>query len=356
VPYIARQIPIVSRLFERSLAQYERHHGHPIDFGSWYWRPPLAPAVVVESERRHIERRLDCPALVSLTDHDTQEGPKTLRAAGRTDVPLSLEWSVRFEGAIFHLGVHAIAEDRLEEAERTLAVYRAHPTHGLGDILEWLVECPETFIVLNHPYWDLARVGGQRHDSALLKFLRAHHNRIHALEINGYRTWAENRRVLPLAEGFGLPIAGGGDRHGRTPNSIVNLTSATSLAEFARDLRAGRATYCVVFRDYVDPYAFRLIQSAGDCMARDDGRTWSERTFSTRDGVEVPLNALWNGAPWWLTASLAMTQVLGSSVLRPLYRLAGDDGFDELESDLEVQGAFEGAAPLGAPRGNTAVL
>jgi len=47
---------------------------------------------------------------------------------------------------------------------------------------------------------------------------------------------------LPRAEGFELPVVGGGDRHGRVPNAIVNLTNSTCLAEFASELRKGRAT------------------------------------------------------------------------------------------------------------------
>jgi hypothetical protein len=103
-----------------------------------------------------------------------------------------------------------------------------------------LVRCPQTFVVLNHPFWDLGGIGLLRHESVLLAFLCAHRGRIHAIELNGYRAWAENRRVLPPAEGFGLPIVGGGDRHGNIPNAILNVSGATCVAEFATDLRAGR--------------------------------------------------------------------------------------------------------------------
>src|SRR5262249_49028776 len=92
IPRIARRIPVVERYFERSLAEYQSQNGRPLDFAEWYWRPPVTPAGVIESERAHIERRLDLPGLVSLTDHDTVEGPRALRASGRGDVPLSFEW------------------------------------------------------------------------------------------------------------------------------------------------------------------------------------------------------------------------------------------------------------------------
>src|SRR5262245_32293464 len=69
VPAFARGIPFVARLFERSIAEYERLYGRPLDFTTIYWRPPLPPADVVMSECLHLERRLDLRPLVSLTDH-----------------------------------------------------------------------------------------------------------------------------------------------------------------------------------------------------------------------------------------------------------------------------------------------
>src|SRR5262245_25814362 len=79
IPRIARQIPVVASLFEQSLADYQSEHGRPLDFSEWYWRPPVTPAGVIDSEQAQSERRLDLPGLVSLTDHDTVEGPLTLR-------------------------------------------------------------------------------------------------------------------------------------------------------------------------------------------------------------------------------------------------------------------------------------
>ncbi len=263
VPAIARRLPLVAPRFERGLAAYEHRHGRPLDFSRTYWRPPLAPADVIASEREQIERRFDCGALVSLTDHDTIDGPRGLRAAGRHEVPLSVEWSVPFADAVFHLGVHAIPPDRVDEIERELSAYTAGARGSLAELLDWVGEHPDTFVVLNHPYWDLGAVGARRHDSTLLTFLRLHSDRIHALELNGYRAWTENRRVLPLAEGFGLPVVGGGDRHGFCPNTILNLTPASCLAEFARDLREGRPTDCVILPGYEAPYASRVLADGG---------------------------------------------------------------------------------------------
>ena len=230
-----------------------------------------------------------------------------------------------------------------------LEAHTAGGNDDIGEILDWLGECPDTFVVLNHPYWDLARTGGLRHDSVLLAFLRAHRDRVHALELNGYRTWAENRRVLPLAEGFGLPVVGGGDRHVFAPNTIVNLTNATCFSEFAGELREGGCTHCVVFPEYAAPYTARVLQAAGDFLRpipqHHRGRCrWSERVFMIRDGEEISLEAMWSGAPWWLAGALAVTRWLGSDSFQPLFELTRSDGHRVLAADCPPE-AVVGLAP-----------
>src|SRR5262245_13704944 len=130
IPRIARGIPVVSRYFERSLADYQNEHGRPLDFGEWYWRPPVTPAGFIDSERAHLEQRLGLPGLVSLTDHDTVEGPRALRASGLADIPLSVEWSVPFDGCLFHLGVHGIDPAAIDVMMDAFAAYTAGPPTG----------------------------------------------------------------------------------------------------------------------------------------------------------------------------------------------------------------------------------
>src|SRR5262245_52885099 len=151
VPGIARRIPLVAARFERAMDTYRRVHGRELDFAAAYWRPPLSPAAVVASERQQIAARFDCDGFVSLTDHDTVEGPCAVASSGDRSVPLSLEWSVPFDGAMFHLGVHAISPARLAATERALAGYTCGATRSLSELLQWLGECRETFVVLNHP-------------------------------------------------------------------------------------------------------------------------------------------------------------------------------------------------------------
>src|SRR5262249_55812610 len=145
IPRIARTIPVLSRYFERGVAQYQNEHGRPLDFGEWYWRPPVTPAAMIDSERQQLEQRLDLPGLVSLTDHDTVEGPQLLRASGRSDVPLSVEWSVPFDGCLFHLGVHGMAPASVDGMMDAFAAYTACGPAGaprrLGELLDALSAC-----------------------------------------------------------------------------------------------------------------------------------------------------------------------------------------------------------------------
>lgn len=351
IPSVVRRLPIVRRHFEGSLATYERRYGRPFDFSMGFWRPPLGASEVIASERQQIEERFDLQGLVSVTDHDTVDGVWPLRAGGRADVPISLEWTAPYDGVVFHLGIHNIAPARLEEMRAVLANYTAHGTPSLGAILDWLNESDDTLVVLNHPYWDLTGVGAMRHDSVLLAFMRAHRDRLHALELNGYRTWHENRRVLPLAEGFALPLVTGGDRHGFAPNALLNLTASTTLAEFAHEVRSGRTTHCVVLPEYLEPHNARVLSSAADLIqarrrGNIDGASWKERVFvPSPDGALRPVGELWGGAPW-VSATIAVVCLLSSSHLHPLFELVRNDGRQTLEMDCGHVMATESGAVL----------
>jgi hypothetical protein len=353
VPMFARRIPLVAKLYERSILEYEREFGRPLDFSSVYWRPPIAPAQVVASEREQLEQRFGLKAFVSLTDHDTLEGPIGLRAQGE-DVPLSFEWSVPYGGTVLHLGVHNISPSGIDETERELIAFtNGQSKTPLGDLLDALTEPPETIIVLNHPNWDLSGVGQLRHDSAVLAFLRSHRDRVHALELNGYRAWAENRRVLPLAEGFGLPVIGGGDRHGYAPNTIINLTRATSLAEFADELRVDAVSHCVVFPEYEAPFVTRCLDTALDMLRPDRLHVrpdWTHRVFfTTPDGREKAVGAEWDRAPLWLSVAVGITRVFGSAAMRPVFELTRTDGHRSLATDCRNEPVFGRPSTFATP-------
>lgn len=327
LPGIARRIPMVAQLFEAGLARYFRENGRPLDFEQVYWRPPLDPPAVVDSERRSIEQRLGLPALVALTDHDTIEGNCVLSGVAPGQHPFSLEWTVPFLGATFHLGVHNVPSPRVQEVERELNRYSRRPSDStLADLLAWLTEPAESFIVLNHPLWDLAGVGSVRHHALLLTLLRTHASWIHALEINGYRRWDENAGVFPIAEGFDLPVVAAGDRHGCVPGALLTLSEATSFAELASDLRAGRSMTSVVLPEYREPFAARLLHGAGDALRhqRDHGGRlvrWVDRVFYVEHGEHRPLSGVWpHGGPWWLRCLVSLTRTIGADSMRPFLR------------------------------------
>ena len=84
-----------------------RRPGFPWISARAYWTPPLTPKLAYETEKNQIEDVLGLKSLVSLTDHDNIEAPLWLRGERETaQTPISLEWSVPFQGTIFHLGVH----------------------------------------------------------------------------------------------------------------------------------------------------------------------------------------------------------------------------------------------------------
>jgi hypothetical protein len=261
---------------------------------------------------------------------------------------------VPFDGTVLHLGVHGISPKRVDDTERELLAFtRGATTASLGELLDGLAGCPETIVVLNHPNWDLTDIGQLRHDAAVLAFLRKHGDRVHALELNGYRTWQENRDVLPLAEGFGLPVVGGGDRHGYSPNTIINLTRATSFAEFAHELRIDRLTHCVIFPEYAEPFVTRVLQTACDLLEPDPGHKrpeWTRRVFfTTAEGHEKAVGDEWDRAPFWLSGAVAITRALGSAPVRPLFELTRGDGRRTLESDCHPETVFTAVPQLAAP-------
>jgi hypothetical protein len=329
LPDIARGIPLVAWLFEARLRKYARLHGRPLDFDRAYWRPPLDAAALLACEERSIRDRLQVTPLVAITDHDTIEGPVHLRARSIAAPPVSVEWTVHYGRAEFHLGVHNLPPTVAGEVIAALNAHTQRPTvDGLPALLSWICEAPTAFVVLNHPLWDLAEVGQVRHESALLALLRTHGRFIHALELNGYRRWSENRRVVPIAEGFGLPLVGGGDRHGLTPSTMLNVSDATSWDEFASDLRDGASTSTVVLPEYFEPFAARILQGVRDVLhhtvpSASGPAPWVDRVFYLDHGVERSLGSVWpRGGPLWLRLLVRLTRLLGSRTMRPVYRLA----------------------------------
>ncbi|MFN2412613.1 MAG: hypothetical protein ABR535_06110, partial [Pyrinomonadaceae bacterium] len=184
-------------------------------------------------------------------------------------------------------------------------------------------------VILNHPLWDIERVGKDRHESLLKDFVRIHGRWIHAFEINGFRSWSENKAVLEMAEALGIPIATGGDRHGCKANTLINLTNAESFEEFADEIRMQKRSEVVLMPEYAQPLHSRQLQSFSEILRHypdfiEGRQKWFDRIyFDIGDGHGLrPLSAHWlRGGPTWLRWSIWTLGVLGSPGVRPIFRV-----------------------------------
>ncbi|MBE7158591.1 MAG: hypothetical protein INR62_09200, partial [Rhodospirillales bacterium] len=272
-----------------------------LDYGRGYWTPPLSPRQAYRLEEKQINRRLGLPALVSLTDHDNLEAPKLLRLLPRfAETPLSVEWSVPFGPTFFHVGVHHLPPAQAADVMSRLAAYTAMPSNAaLHDCLDMLHAISQVLLVLNHPLWDEKPVGMTEHRRTLFALLEFAGSRLHALEVNGLRSAAENRLVVQLGDERGLPVVAGGDRHGCEPNAILNLSRCGCMDEFVQEIRTERTSHIVYMPQYREALAWRTMQTVLDILRDhpkniEGRRIWMERVFYRQaDGTSMPLSTLW---------------------------------------------------------------
>ena len=293
LPRYLRLIPGISRV----IRGYERAG---VDFARAYWTPPLIPASALAIERQQIGG-LGLRPIVSLTDHDNLEAGLALQVtADRRRVPLAAEWTVPYERSVFHLGIHNLPRQWMA----ALAAYTRAPERArLPELLSALAAVPETLIVLNHPFWMEEGVSEAAHRPALERLLGECGRWIHAFEMNGTRPWRENADTLALGRAHARPAISGGDRHACEPAACLNLTNATSFAEFAGEVRSG---YSVVLfmPHYRRSLPVRILESVWDVLRRYPeypGRErWTDRIFyRAADGVATPLSILWkHRMPW----------------------------------------------------------
>jgi hypothetical protein len=241
--------------------------------------------------------------LVSLTDHDNIDAVNTLVEihAGRSH-PISIEWTVPFCESFFHLGVHNLPPDGAPQIVAGMQGFTAQPSEAvLAEILASLHDFPGVLTVFNHPCWDEKGVGAVRHAELLRDFLNRYRTCLHALELNGLRPWRENRAVIEIAKAAGIPLMSGGDRHGREPNAIVNVTNAGSFSEFVEEVRRDGCTRPVFLPQYSAPRAWRVAQTVWDVLRNDQHALavtrWSDRVFyRCDDGVARSLTSLFQHA------------------------------------------------------------
>lgn len=329
VPRYTAGVPLVAAAIRHQEERYAARCGRPLDFGSAFWRPPLAPREALELERRQICEKLGRDAMVSITDHDDIQAGILLSVLD-PQAPISTEWTIPFGPSFFHLGIHNLPARSAQPAMSAMAAITANPTpERVRDMLAALDAAPSTLIVWNHPAWDEARIGPLGHAQLLGQFLERCGEFIHAFELNGLRPWKENERVIGIAERSGHPLISGGDRHGLEPNANLNLTNAASFEEFVDEIRRDRHSDVVFMPQYREPIRFRMIETMRD-IVRDypefpqDRRRWSDRVFyETPEGIVQPLSAVWDGnEPWpvkWFLSGLRFTT---SPQVRSALRLA----------------------------------
>jgi hypothetical protein len=223
--------------------------------------------------------------------------------------------------------VHNLPPERAREIFAHLSSHTQDSRPGeLSRLLESLNENPAILIVLNHPLWDLAGVGAARHVGLVRRFLTEHRDVIHALELNGYRSWRENNGVQALQREYPLPLISGGDRHGRAPNALLNLTTASDFGAFAREIRARHSSHILTMPEYRTSLVSRKLATASDAMVHHPGyagrERWTDRIWHDEDGVARPLSTEWpDGGPFWVRASMTAFVAGTSRPLRPLMRL-----------------------------------
>jgi hypothetical protein len=321
-------MPVVSHFLHREMERYRAKTGQPVDFSRAYWRGPLDARSAHDLERKQIEQ-LDLPAIVSLTDHDNIDAGLQLRFQHFvSDSPVSVEWTVPFEHTYFHIGVHNMAAQLAPAIMRQMADYTRQPNAaGLGQLLEELNADRSVLMIFNHPLWDMAGIGHELTLAAATRFLKLYGPRVHALEINGLRSWPENLGVVHLAQESGHPVVSGGDRHGLEPNATINLTRAVNFGQFAQEIREERTSDIAILPQYGEPLYLRHLLTAWDAVREHPQlarQRWLARVFvRCDDGMERPLSHIWTeGAPRWIDPCLNVIGVLASAPLRTVGRLA----------------------------------
>jgi hypothetical protein len=308
-----------------------------LNYSASYWTPPLTPRLAFDLESRQIEEKLSLMPLVSITDHDTISAPMLLRTvAAARHIPVSVEWSAPFgPDQAFHFGIHNLPSETGAEWMRAFEEYTAHPSEDrLTGILCALHALPNVLIVFNHPMWDLYIIGKEKHRQRVDDFMAVNGQFIHALELNGLRSWEENREVKQMAKARNMLLISGGDRHGMEPNANVNLSRAATFTEFVHEIRYEGRSHVLFMPQYAEPWKHRILQSTLDAIRNypdfpQGSRTWDERVYHPDStGAIRPLSELWPGdgrVPGYLQFIIETVKMMGSKPVSGGLRMAWDE-------------------------------
>ena len=322
--------PLIPAVLRVAGWQHRRATGRDMALARVLWTPPLAPDEAYRLEARQITR-VGLQPIVSLTDHDDIEAGLALRRSPIAPAaPVSVEWSVPFGSTFFHFGIHHLPPSQARAIAAHLYDYTAHPSpERLAELLELLDACDDLLIVLNHPLWDEADIGFANHRRTLQDLLAGFGHWIHAIELNGLRSWEENTEAFELARAWQKPAISGGDRHGLEPNANLNLTHAASFAEFAAEVRAGWSTI-LFMPQYRETLGMRWFETVKDIVRFHPAARrprWVDRFFyECEDGVTRAIAELWpNEGPAVLRSVFAMLRLSESQSLRAALRLTVPD-------------------------------
>jgi hypothetical protein len=335
VPRYTAKVPYLGAAIRRQEMEYHRLKNKRFSFGDAFWTPPLSPRQAYRVEEKQIKRKFKLPALVSLTDHDDIRAGTQLHVIDRfKNIPISTEWTIPFADTFFHLGVHNMPSNDSARIMGELEAFTNHPdpTH-LGGLLEMLHSDPDILLILNHPLWDEKGIGLENHKTILKTLLDQYGFFFHALELNGLRSWAENRDVIALGKQRDIPVVSGGDRHGREPNAIVNLSRATTFPEFVEEIRRERRSHVVFMPQYHEPLKMRVLQTMVDVVREypenfAGRRTWADRVYyrDPETKIAVPLAQLWtDGGPGIVKQFVAAMRLIEWTPFRSALRVALND-------------------------------
>ena len=329
---LAHSLPLVAPLVRRQERRYLAVHQHRFDSNRVWWTPPLTPRAAYQLEAEFISDHLGLTPLVSLTDHDNIEAALGLRVLDDTrEAPISVEWTAPWGETFFHIGVHNLPAAAAQNIMAQLAAFTASPEPDrLREVLAWLAEDPAILIVLNHPCWDEKGIGRQAHRDELASLLHATRPWIHALEANGLRPWPENSEVAQWCRATGLPLVSGGDRHGREPGAILNLTKAGSFAEFVAEIRADGWSDVYFAAHSAESRTLRVYRTLSDILRDDSAHglgwvRWSDRVFYQLANGEVkPLSGAWeSGPPHVIRWFVDLVKLIDHDRLAPAIRALG---------------------------------
>jgi hypothetical protein len=316
LPHCIAQIPVVGHWFEQEVQRHQAHTGTRVDFSKGWWHPPVSPRGVFDSEAAQITKMGLAP-IVSVTDHDSiTAGLELQQTFSPRCAPVSFEWTAPIGRGFLHLGVHNLPPAAAHAWFNRLEAFTADPTvEAIEDILTDLTSTDDILVVLNHPMWDLAAIGPTAHHRMLTQFLTEYGHLMHALELNGYRSWGENLETVALARETGHPLISGGDRHACAPNALINLSHASSFVGFVHEIKAGISTV-ITMPEYREHVIGRTIASVADVVSPyrhypDGWQRWTDRVSCLTPAGLSPLSHHWpEGGPLWLRCVMFTVRLL----------------------------------------------